>query len=194
MARLSLRCRALTRGSRSLQDSSTGVLYGATSESVLASSSIGPFGQLMTLGGTGATFVVTFQLPGVPPTGSLSVLQVLWYNSSNIGTTNSFYSVNINAMSVLSVGGSGGAASGYSNISGYVSGSVSATTMDAVANTSTAVGTGWVGLPQYVPKLFGGSWVTVAVSVSSTGNLTLYVRNSVVSSSSTFGASMLTPD
>ena len=168
------------------------MLYGATSESVLASGNGYSSGPTLTLGGTDATFVVTFQLPAMPPTGSLSVLQVsmgLPRNSSNPATY-SFYSLSINTMSVASFGPSVAPTSGYSNFSGYLYGGVTAAVVDAVAGTTTSVSANQTGtLPQFVPKLFGGSWVTVAVSVSSTGNVVVYTRDSVLSSNSTFGAS-----
>ena len=167
------------------------MLYGATSEA-LASSNYGTSSaSFPALGGTDATIVITFQLPAVPPTGSLSILQLSLsppYNSSN-PASRTFCTIYITAMSVASFGGPGFVpTSGYSNISGYVYAGVSATLIDTVANTTTTVGASRTGLPQFVPKLFGGSWVTVAVSLSSTNNVTTYARDSVLSTITTFGA------
>ena len=166
------------------------MLYGATSESLISSSYGMSSGSFSALGGTDATIVLTFQLPAMPPTGSLSLLQLSLsppYNSSNPPRT--YYNIYINAMSVASFGGPGFVpTSGYSNISGYVYAGVSATVVDTVANTTTSVGASQTGLPQFVPKLFGGSWVTVAVSLSSTSNVTTYARDSVLSTNTTFGA------
>ena len=182
----------LTR--HNLQDSSTGVLYGTTSESFV-SSSFGnsyPSGWGFGLGGTGATFVVTFQLPATPPRGYLTVFVVSLappYNSSDPATKTS-YNIYVTAVSAtLGVPPATSGYTGYSNISGYLSAGMTAAVVDAVANTTTSVSFNRTGSSlQFVPKLFGGSWVTVAVSVSSTGNVLAYTRDSVLSSNSTFGA------
>ena len=163
------------------------MLYGATSEPFVSSGMSS--GSFPALGGTAATILLTFQLPATPPTGSLSLLQLSMappYDSSN---QQSQYNININAMSAMSFGGSGAVLnSGYSSMSGYVYASVSATVYDTVANTTTSVWAQSMGPPQFVPTLFGGSWVTVAVSISSTDNVTTYARDSVLSSNMMSGA------
>jgi len=176
-----------------LQDSSTGVLYGATSESFVSpTNGYSSAAQSITLGGTDATFVLTFQLPAMPPSGGITLFQL------NSGLSNSFYGVYVSAMaagmfSMLS-GGPGAMGSGASStniIGGYISVDLYSTVEDSVANTTTDVMSSMMWPPPslYVPRLFGGSWVTVAVSVSSTGNMTVYARDSVLSSSLSLGAS-----
>ena len=187
---------ALTRSA--LQDASTGVLYGATSESV-ASSTFGnsySAGSTFALGGTEATFMVTFQLPAIPPTGSLPLLRASFFSTSNSGGGGGManpqsYNVYIRAMPASTMF-MPGVTTGGSSTGGYVYAYVSSYYTDS-SGTTTSVNPGqqMMGPPPFllVPKLFGGSWVTVAVSVSSSNNVTVYTRDSVLSSSLSFGAS-----
>ena len=183
-----------------LQDSSTGVLYGATSESFVSSTNgYSSASQSITLGGTDATFMLTFQLPAMPPSGGITLFQLSMATvSNNNGPSNNFYNIYVSAMAagVLSMfsgpGAMGSGASSTNNIGGYISVDLYSNVADSVANTTTTVMSGsMMGPPPflYVPRLFGGSWVTVAVSVSSTGNMTAYARDSVLSSSLSLGAS-----
>ena len=121
------------------------MLYGATSEA-LASSNYGTSSaSFPALGGTDATIVITFQLPAVPPTGSLSILQLSLsppYNSSN-PASRTFCTIYITAMSVASFGPSVAPTSGYSNISGYLYGGVTAAvvyTRDSVLSSNSTFG------------------------------------------------------
>ena len=180
------------------------MLYGATSEAFVASSTDQSMGQpssgaSLTLGGTDATFMLTFQLPAMPPSGGTTLLHLSQYSSN--GTTQSSSSsdiyvtaISVGAAAMFSGPGLPGASSTTSanNISGYVSVDMWYTAISSVANTTTTVNTGdTMGPPPmlFVPKLFGGSWVTVAVSVSSTSNITVFARDSVLSSNMSIGAS-----
>ena len=170
-----------------LQDTNTGVLYGATSEPFVASSSSDQSPSSLTLGGTDATFLLTFQLPALPPAGAVTLLQL--FNNDDI---NSLLFV-INANSVEKVNGPG--TNSANNVSGFISVSWSYDVFDSGTGNDTFVFSNqdMPDGPQpmlFVPKLFGGSWVTVAVSVSSTSNMTVYARDSVSSSNMSLGASI----
>ena len=182
-----------------LQDASTGVLYGATSESFVSpTNGYSSAAQSITLGGTDATFVLTFQLPAMPPSGGITLFELSLAPVSNNNGPSNFYDIYVSAMAAGVVamfsgpGAMGSGASSTNNIGGYISVDLYSTVADSVANTTTTVMSGsMMGPPPflYVPRLFGGSWVTVAVSVSSTGNMTAYARDSVLSSSLSLGAS-----
>ena len=173
------------------------MLYGATSESFVSST----FGYSYSsssgfaLGGTDATFMLTFQLPAIPPTGSLALLRAFFAPTSNTGgggmATPQSYSVYIRAMPASTLF-MPGVTTGGSSTGGYVYAYVSSYYTDS-SGTTTSVNPGqqMMGPPpfMFVPKLFSGSWVTVAVSVSSSNNVTVYARDSVISSSLSFGAS-----
>ena len=153
----------------------------------------------MTLGGTDATFMLTFQLPAMPPSGGTTLLQLSQYSSNGTTQSSSFSGIYVTAISVGAAAMFGGPglpmASGTTstnNISGYVLVDLWYNAYSSVANTTTTVfNQNMMGPPPmlFVPKLFGGSWVTVAVSVSSTSNMTVYARDSVLSSNMSLGAS-----
>ena len=164
------------------------MLYGATSEAFVASSTDNSPSSF-TLGGTDATFLLTFQLPALSPAGAVTLLQLTYNND-----VDSFLQFTINAVSVEKVNGPG-INSANNVVSGFISVSWSYDVFDSGTGNDTFVFSNqdMPDGPQpmlFVPKLFGGSWVTVAVSVSSTSNMTVYARDSVSSSNMSLGASI----
>ena len=102
----------------------------------------------------------------------------------------------INANSVEKVNGPG--TNSANNVSGFISVLCEFGVLDRGAGNDTYVFSNQNNLLEpppdplpmlFVPTLFGGGWVTVAVSVSSTSNMTLYARDSVLSSNMSIGAS-----
>ena len=171
------------------------MLYGATSEPFVASSSGYSLssGSSFALGGTEATFMMTFQLPATPPTGSMPLFRAFFAptSSGSGGAPPQTYNIYVRAMPASTVF-MPGITTGGSSLGGYVYAYVSSYfTNSSGTNTMVNFDMPMMGPPpfMFVPKLFGGSWVTVAVSVSSTSNVTVYVRDSVISSSLSFGAS-----
>ena len=138
--------------------------------------------------------MMTFQLPAIPPTGSMPLFSANFAptSSGGGGTPPQRYYIYIRAMPASTLF-MPGITTGGSSLGGYVYAYIYSSYTDSSSGTSTMVNLDMpmMGPPpfMFVPRLFGGSWVTVAVSVSSTSNVTVYSRDSVLSSSLSFGAS-----
>ena len=171
-----------------MQDSTTGVLFGASSEAF--ASSTGGFNAAsssFTLGSTEATFVVTFQLPSLPPSGSVNVFQLAQSSSSTPG----YYSLGLMAMTPAMFGPTFGSSGASTSTSGYVLPFFyySANSGGSTTSVSTNNQFGALNAALFLPKLFGG-WVTLAVSLSATNNMTVYARDSMQSSSLSQGTAL----